>query len=211
MRLVVEPTTYKEPLASLDADSRQTGILKEYQSIQEPGTRTLHDISDFPARRQPVTSKWEFKVKHNADGSVERYKVRIVAKHYFQIKALNYDKTFAPVMRYASLRLIIALATYLELYTDQLDINSAFLNEDLLEKIRMVRPPGIGLDAIILRLNKALYGLKQAPLAWFKKLSDGLAEIGFISLPLEVCVLLSSDYKIIIGVHVDDITTAESR
>ena len=97
----------------------------------------------------------------------------------------------------------------LGLDTDQLHINSAFLNGDLLEEIWMVGPPGIGLDGIIPRLYKALSGLQQALLAWFKTLSEGLAEIGFISLPLQLCVFLSSDHKIIIGVHVDDITTAK--
>ena len=66
-------------MASLGADSWQSGILEEYQSIQEAGTWTVHDMSDVPARRQPVGSKWVFQVKHNADGSVERYNARIVA------------------------------------------------------------------------------------------------------------------------------------
>ena len=75
----------------------------------------------------------------------------------------------------------------------------------------MVPPPGISLDGKILRLDKALYGLKQAPLAWFEKLSEALAQIGFISLPFDPCVFISADCKIIVVVYVDDITTAGSR
>ena len=92
-------------------------------------------MSDLPAGRQPVGSKWVFKVKHNEDGSVERYKARIVGKGYSHIECLHYDETFAPVTRYDSLRLIIALATSLGLDTDQLEIKSAFLNGDLVAEI----------------------------------------------------------------------------
>ena len=87
--------------------------------------------------------------------------------------------------RYDSLRLIIALATHLDLDMEQLDIKSAFLNGDLDEEIWMTPPPGIRLDGKVLRLRKALYGLKQAPLLWFEKLSSSLAEFGFVSLPFD--------------------------
>ena len=122
-------------MASLDADSWQSAILEEYQSIQDAGTWTVHAMSDFPAGRQPVGSKWVFKVKHNADRSVERYKARMVAKGYSQIEGLDYHETFAPVTRYDSLCLIIALPTHYGLDTDQLDIKSAFLNGGLVEEI----------------------------------------------------------------------------
>ena len=168
-------------------------------------------MSDLPAGRQSVGSKWVCKVKHNADASVERYKAPIVAKGYSQIECLDYDETFAPVIRYYSLCLIIALGTHLGLDTDQLDIKSGFLNGDLVEEIWMVPPPGISLDGKILRLAKALYGLKQAPLARFEKLSEALSEIGFISLPFDPCDFISADHKIIDVVYVDDISTAGSR
>ena len=153
MRLVVEPTTGKQGMASLNANSWQSAILEEYQSIQEAGTWTVHNISDLPAGSQPVGSKCVFKVKHNGDRSVKRYKARIVAKGYSQIEGFDYDETFALVTRCDYLHLIIALAIQLSLDTDPLEIKSAFLNGDLVEEICMVPPPGIGLDGKILRLD----------------------------------------------------------
>ena len=85
------------------------------------------------------------------------------------------------------------------------------MNGHLVEAIGMVPPPGIGLDGKILRLDKALYGLTQAQRAWLEKLSDPLAEIGFISLPFDPYVLISADHRIIVVVYVDDITSAGSR
>ena len=78
-------------------------------------------------------------------------------------------------------------------------------------EIWIVLPPGIGLDGKILGLERGLYGLKQAPLAWFEKLCEELADIGYISLPFDPCVFISADHKIIVVVYVDDITTAVSR
>ena len=151
-------------MASLDADSWQSAILEEYQSIQEAGTCTMHDMSDLPAGRQPVGSEWVSKVKHNAHGSIERYKARIVAKGHSQIEGLDYDETFAPVMRCDSIRLSIAVPTHRSHDTDLLDIKSEFLHVDLLAEVRMIPTPGIGLHGKMLRLHKGLYSPKGAPL-----------------------------------------------
>ena len=150
---MAEATTYKQAIASLDPDLWQSAIVEECQSIQVAGTTTVHDISHLPAERQPVGSKWVFKVKHNADGSVERCKGCIVANGYLQIEGLDYDETCAPVTGYDSLRLIIALTIHLGLDTDRLDIKSAFLNGDIVEEICMVPPPGIGLNGKIRELD----------------------------------------------------------
>ena len=73
-RLLVEPTTYREALAFPDGDTWQSAILEEYRSLPEAGTWIVHDMSDLPTRRQPVGSNWVFKLNHNANGSIERYK-----------------------------------------------------------------------------------------------------------------------------------------
>lgn len=117
------------------ADSWQLAIVEEYQSIQAAGTRTVHDMSDLAAGRQPVGRMWVFKLKHHADGSIEWYKARIVAQGYSQISGLDNDETFAPVRRYDSRRLIIDLPTHCGLDSDQLDIKSPFLNADRVEEI----------------------------------------------------------------------------
>ena len=106
-------------------------MLEEHQAIEEAGTWSAYDFTDLPSGRKPIGSRWVFKVKHNADGSVERHKARIFAKGYAQQEGLDYDERFAPMMQYDSLRHIIALATHLNLDMEQLDIKSAFLNGNL--------------------------------------------------------------------------------
>ena len=109
-----------------------------------------------------------------------------------------------------SLRLMFALATHVGLDTDQLHIQAAFLNRDLVAEICIIPSPGIGVDVKILPLDEALYSLKHASLGWFENLCDPLANIGFISLPFHACVFISADQNTIVVVYVDDITMAES-
>jgi len=204
---VAEPQSYKEAMASLDMDAWQHAMMEEHQAIMDAGVWEVFEMKDLPVGRKLVGSRWVYKVKRNSDGSVERYKAWIVAKGYSQVEGLDSDKTFAPVTRYDSLRLIIALALHLGLNMSQADIKSAFLNSDLNEEVWMMPPPGISLDGKVFRLLRSLYGLKQAPLAWFERLSSALTELGFLSCSFDPCVFISPDYNVIIVVYVDDITT----
>jgi len=152
-------------------------------------------------------------VKLNADRSIEGYKARLVIKGYAQIARIDYEETFAPVTRYNSLCLIIALAVNLNLLLEHIDIKTAFLNDDLEEEICMTPPPGIGLDSKILLLKKSLYGLKQAPLKWYEKLSSVLATLGFNSLHFDpyIYIYFNNRCKTIMVVYVDDLTIIGRR
>ena len=107
---------------------------------------SLHDhniweLVELPEGRKPVGSKWVFKLKTNADGSVERCKARLVAQGYSQKEGLDYDETFSPVVRPESVRsVIIAFACKEGLKLHQMDITTAFLNGDLEETIYIKQP-----------------------------------------------------------------------
>ena len=207
-KVAFEPTTYEEAMASPDKDKWIEAINEEIFAIMDNKTWDEYDRSELPAGRKAIGSRWVFKVKLNADGSVERFKARLVCKGYSQISGIDYDETFAPVSRYDSLRLITALAAHFNLDLHQLDIKTAFLNGQLDEEIWMSPPPGIGLSGKVLRLRKALYGLKQAPLKWYQKLSQVLSEKGFSSSNFDPCLFIHKTTKIYILVYVDDITIA---
>jgi hypothetical protein len=85
----------------------QDAMTKEYQSIMK---NDVWDIVLRPEEKSVVTSKWIYKIKHAADGSVEKYKARFVARGFSQVEGINYEETFAPVARYTSICTIIALA-----------------------------------------------------------------------------------------------------
>jgi hypothetical protein len=89
-----------------------------------------------------VTSKWIYKIKHVADGSVEKYKVRFVARGFSQVEGIDYEETFAPVARNTSIRTIIALAASIGWRLHQMDVKTTFLNGEIEEEVYIEQPDG---------------------------------------------------------------------
>jgi hypothetical protein len=75
-----------------------------------------------------VSSKWLFKIKHAADGSIEKYKARFVAHGFSQKEGIHYEETFAPMARHTLIRTIIALAAKMKWKLHQMDLKTTFLN-----------------------------------------------------------------------------------
>ena len=86
------------------------------------------DIVPKPEGKSVVSSKWIFKIKHAADGSIEKYKARFVARGFSQKEGIDYEETFAPVARYTSIRAIMALASMMKWNLHQMDVKTSFLN-----------------------------------------------------------------------------------
>ena len=89
------------------------------------------EIVKLPLNKRVVGCRWVFAIKHNADGSVERYKARLVEQGFTQTYGIDYEETFAPVAKLNSIRVLISLAVNLDWPLLQLDIKNAFLNGDL--------------------------------------------------------------------------------
>ena len=97
---------------------------------------------DLPLRSKPLGYKWIFKNKMKADGSIGKYKARLVIKGYKQKEGLDYFDTYSPVTRISSIRMLIAIAAIHNLEIHQMDVKIAFLNGDLDEEIYMEQPEG---------------------------------------------------------------------
>jgi hypothetical protein len=120
----------------------------------------------------PISCKWVYKIKTRSDGSLEHYKVCLVARGFPQEQGRNYDETFAPVAHMTTVRTLLAVASVRQWSISQLDVKNAFLNGELREEVYMQLPPGYSVsDVMICRLRRSLYGLKQAPWAWFERFS----------------------------------------
>ena len=161
--------------------------------------------------RKAIGSKWVFRVKHNADGSVERCKARLVAQGCSQKHGVDYDETFSPVVRFESLRTVIGLSVKQGLKLHQIDVTTAFLNGDLDEEVYMRQPEGFivkGQEHLVCKLNKSLYGLKQSPRCWNYVLDEHLKS--FVQTPSDPCIYVSDDDSnpFVIAVYMDDIVLA---
>ena len=108
----------------------------------------------------------DFQEENETDGSIDKYKARLIAKGYKQKESLDYSYTYSPVTRITSICMFIAIAASHNLEIHQMDMKTAFLNGDLNEEIYMDQLEGfisLGQKKKICRLVKSLYGLKQAP------------------------------------------------
>nr|GEX97089.1 hypothetical protein [Tanacetum cinerariifolium] len=122
-----------------------------------------------------VHSMWLYKHKYNADGSLSWYKARLVVNGRSQQKGIDYDETFSPVVKPATIRTVLSLAVSRQWLIHQLDVKNVFLHCHLTETVYMHQPPGFTDSAhpdYVCLLQKLLYGLKQAPKLGF---SDFLA------------------------------------
>jgi hypothetical protein len=159
--------------------SWRQAMVDEFQALIR--NKTWHLI---PPREDlnVIDCKWVFKLKRKADGTIDCHKACLVAKGFNQQYGIDYDETFSPVVKPATIRLLLSLAVTRGWVIRQIDIQNAFLHGYLHEDVYMHQPPGF-VDSkypnYLCKLDKSLYGLKQAPRAWFSRLSGKLINLGF--------------------------------
>jgi len=155
--------------------------------------RNVFDIVERPSGCRVIKNRWVFDVK--PDG---RKRARLVAKGFSQIEGMDFDQIFSPVVRFETVRLILALAALEGWYTSGLDVRNAYLYGELDEEIYMEQPEGFHAKGMerekhVLRLRRALYGLKQAGLAWWRVLKKSMEELGFVNLDSDAGLFMCLD------------------
>ena len=174
--IVTEPSSFEE---AVEDPAWVDAMVEEYDSIVR---NNAWEIVPRPEGKSVVGSRWIYKVKQAADGSVEKYKARFVARGFSQIEGIDYEETFAPVARYSSIRMILALSAHMGWHIHQMDVKTAFLNGVIEEEVYIEQPEGFEIfnsDSHVCRLKRALYGLKQAPRAWYTWIDSYLTGLGF--------------------------------
>lgn len=176
--------------------------------------KTWHLVAT-PKGKNIIGCKWVYKVKKKADGTVDRYKAQLVAKGYKQRYGLDYEDTFSPVVKAATIRLILSIAVSRGWSLRQLDVQNAFLHGVLQEEVYMYQPPGYEDETrpnLVCKLDKALYGLKQAPRAWYARLCSKLMSLGFTPSKADTSLFYFNrrGHTMFVLVYVDDIIVASS-
>ncbi|GJY26783.1 ribonuclease H-like domain-containing protein [Tanacetum coccineum] len=169
----------KSPFIALKDPNWCNAMYDEYNALVKNGTWIL---VPRPSDVNLVRSMWLFKHKFHADGTLSRYKARLVANGSNQQHGVDFDETFSPVVKPATIRTVLSLAVSRQWPIHQLDVKNAFLNGDLSETVYMHQPPGF-VDSRypnhVCLLQRSLYGLKQAPRAWFQRFAGYATRAGF--------------------------------
>ena len=142
------------------------------------------ELVDLPVGKRPFRCKWVYTIKYKADGSLERYKAGLVAKGYTQTYGVDYLKTFAPVAKMNTVRILLSLTANYNWDLQQLNVKNAFLHGDLEKEIFMEIPPGFGNDLATKKVCKpkeALYGLKQSSRVWFRRFAKVMKNMGWVN------------------------------
>lgn len=132
----------------------------------------------------------------------------VQAKNGWQREGIDYKETFSPVIRYPSIRFLIALAARYRLNIEQMDAVTAFLQDDINETIYMRQPEMFDdKSGRVCKLSRSIYGLKQASRQWNLKLSQALIGCGFMQCQTDSCIYMRRhrDSLIIVAVYVDDL------
>jgi len=158
-----DPTTYQAATSSKDAEEWIAAIDNELGNMER---QNVWSITLLTPGAKPISCKWVFKRKYDENGLIEKFKARLVVRGFLQKEGIDYNQTFSPTGRLATLRAVLSIAANLDLQIHQMDVKCAFLNGkpdcDVFirppEGVTVKLKPGEGL-----KLNKSLYGLKQSP------------------------------------------------
>jgi hypothetical protein len=194
----------------------------------------LYELEELPIGTKPVDQKWIFDVKNHADGTIKRYKSRLVTRGFMQVLYQSYIDTYSPTALKDSIRIVLALSAMYDLMNFQWDFKTAFLNAELSDDEVIYSPVYEGYELfgiyekylstgdcvklrdwiknnknrkLFLRMRKSAYGTKQASRTWYLTLNKWMNEHGYESVcgdPSLYIKRVGTDFTIL-AIYVDDI------
>jgi hypothetical protein len=206
------PKTLKQAMATPFAKDWAEAAVEEWLSLVSNNTWTLVEREPW---MKVIPCKWIFTVKTLHDGSLDRFKARLVAGGHRQVEGVDYNETYAPVSKHATLRTLFAVAAHRGWSVQQLDIKTAFLHGDVDSEVYMMQPVGFidGVNNVVV-MNKSIYGLKQAPKIWYETLNAALTGLNFEAVAADQSFWIKTDgpHKVYLTSVVDDmLVTSENE
>ncbi|UYV70659.1 hypothetical protein LAZ67_8000192, partial [Cordylochernes scorpioides] len=200
------PKTYREAMNTPFSDQWKEAMEEEFHSLTSHNVWTL---VPKPENENLIKGKWIFNIKMNPDGSIDKRKARFVAMGHNQKPGIDYEESFAPVMKLDSLRTLIAIASQQNMKIEQYDVKTAYINAELKDDVYLEQPEGFvqaGQENKVCKLNRSLYGLPQSGRCWNEKINPIFNDIGLRRLESEPCayILQEEEKTLIIGIYVDD-------
>lgn len=214
---IVIPKSYKAAMASNHATYWREALTKELQGLLERSTWEVIQVEKIPSGAKLLNCHVVFAVKRNADGSIERFKCRLVAEGNTQRPGVDYDRIFATVVKHSTLRIILALACSKRYNLSSVDVKQAFLQAKLDRPQYMRMPPGLPrFDSkgkpLCCKLLRSIYGLSQASRCWAELFAKFMLDYGFERSTIDTCLFTLYRDNIVIWacVWVDDVVIADN-
>ncbi|GFU34167.1 retrovirus-related Pol polyprotein from transposon TNT 1-94 [Trichonephila clavipes] len=201
------PNSYFEAENSANWKNWKLAMENELDSLDK---HKVWEIVQKPAKSKLIKTKWVYSLKQDDAGKNIKYKARLVAAGFNQIKNIDYSESYSPVVNIESFRLLIALAAKLKLNVNFFDVKTAYLYGDLEETVYVLPPPGyeklIGDDKVC-KLKRNIYGLPQSGRNWYMKIKGELENFGLKQLASDNCVFIKSVNQsvLILCMYVDDL------
>ena len=208
-RVLQTPRTHNDAINSPEHKEWKAAIDKEMNSLKEHQVYELVPITSVPKDNKIIGSRFVFKQK--TDG---RFKARLVVQGYVQEPGIDYGKSYAPVCRVGSIRMLLAIACEHGWPVWQLDVQVAFLQSKIEGRAVYVKvapgqdakDPKTG-EPMVYKLKRSLYGLAQSPVLWYDTINAEMLTVGFTPTQSDPCVYThgSGDTLVILTLYVDDI------
>jgi len=159
-------------------------------------------VVDRESWMKVVSGVWAFKRKRFPDGKVRKLKAGFCARGFEQVEGKDYFETFAPVVQWLTVRLILVLTIIMGLENKQIDYTAAFIQAPIDTDVYMEMPRLFTTEGKVWKLKKGIYGLKQSPRNYFLHMKGKLESLGFIQSNADSCLFISS--TVICLIYVDD-------
>jgi len=206
----LEPQTLTDACNSPEKDKWKPAWEAELTSLAKINTWVIEPL---PADRTAIGCRWLFRKKD--DG---RYKARLVAKGFSQKPGIDYDETYAPVAKFTTIRVLLALSCKSNWEVHGMDVKTAFLNSALQVTVYMQIPEGVSIPTkevklqyqqpMACRLLKSIYELKESPRAWYGRIDMFFRSHDFIRSDADHSLFINYDRKVILQLYVDDLLLA---
>jgi hypothetical protein len=182
-----------------DADGYWEAMDTEMDTLQN---KMSWEVVQRTPGMKVLDSTWAFKCKRFPDGSVRKLKARFCVRGDQQVEGVDFFDTFAPVVQWSTIRLLLMVSLMLDLATRQVDYTAAFLHAPLDDEVYCHMPRGYRQEGKVLKLKRSLYGLRQSPKNFFEHLKEKLESLGFEQSSADPCLFIQD--KMICITYVDD-------
>ena len=168
----------------------------------------IWELVPRPKDKPVIPQLWVYRIKLDSKGIIEEYKARSTAKGCRQKLGVDFFDTYAPTLKYKSMRILMSLVAGWDYELGQMDVSTAFLNAELKEEVYTEQPEGFKENDLVWLLVKSLYGIHQAPREWYLLVSEFVKQsLGFKSCVTDPCFFFKTSKSgklILLIMFVDD-------